>query len=100
MQWENCPKCAKCPSFLISEQIFNSGVIFTGNNFEICLPCLNGRKNKDKFFIWGTGPQIHAFFDTETDFETLIECVQELLNWSDLQLEDHLKLLRIKNELG
>ena len=61
MQWEDCPKCNKCPSFLINKQVFDSGVLFVGNNFEICLPCINGRKNNNKFFIWGTATQFCGF---------------------------------------
>lgn len=100
MKYEDCEKC---PNYLCRD--FNNGKhqglswvnhIIHGNNFYITPPCTYGISvNKFRLIVHNKSP----FEVRDYNFSTLEDCIEYMLLYKDLQLEDALRLTRIKNEL-
>lgn len=94
MNWNDCKKCPK----ELCENIYKSGpinVIYSGINFEIDPPCIS----EDLFFIWRAEESWHKIPLVLNNIETFNEVLYVLLEWQGLQLEDAIRLTKIKSEL-
>lgn len=89
----NCNICGKCPDFLIDERNYFKGILYEGYNFVIDIPCLYP---SERFKIRNNSKYTNI---KNNNCDTLLQSIDSLLNWPDLQLEDAIRLTKIKSEI-